>query len=257
MKTISHFEEMSRFLLNNREKYTINELKNILGFKSRTSIVNRLRKLGIKIGNRKGDLTNLLHENLISYYWIGFILADGHITKSNQLVVVSANKDKLHLEKLAYFLNGHVKECKRSPNGIGNYKGSEKTYTRLAIQDKILGNQLKEKFDISNQKTYIPPRYLSRLDDLKLLSLIIGFIDGDGSVTKYKGIKIECHSSWREVLLLFKAIIEKTFLIPVRISLLDSKYCSIHLRQELFYVLKKFAMENGLPIMERKWLKFD
>lgn len=252
-----HTEESALdYILKNRGAKSIAELQKDLGFKSRTSIINRLKQLGIKKGNRKGTLSPLLEENIISYYWMGFILADGHFTKTNQLIVAVSNKDKIHLGKLAYFLNTEVKECKRTLNSPGSYSGSEPTYSRIAIQDKIVGEKIKLKFDISEQKTYNPPKNLKSITNYDLLlALIIGFIDGDGGINVNKTCKIECHSSWYPVLEYFKTILEKKFGISVNISSKEREYTYIQLKQFTVIQLKKFIQNQSIPVMERKWDK--
>lgn len=245
-------QDKLKFIAENWENYSQSELQKLLGFKSRTSIINRFKQLGIRKGNRKGDLSKLLEENLLSYYWIGFILADGHLSSTNQLVVSLANEDKGHLEKLAFFLKGSVKECKRTKSP-GSYVGSEPTYQRLAIQDKTLGLQIKNKFNISNRKTYNPPNNLEHLPNDFLLAIIVGFIDGDGSITTQNYIKIECHNSWKKVLSLFKDVLEKNTNISINESKEGRKYCYIQLKKDIFKFMKNFAIKHQLPILTRKW----
>jgi hypothetical protein len=247
--------DVSIFLLENRDRYSIIELTRILGFKSRTSIINRIKKLNIpRKSQRKGNLNRFLEDTPESYYWMGFILADGHFTKSNQLVVVSAEKDRLHLEKLANFLECTVKTYKRS-FGEGSYEGSEKSYCRVAVQDKILGLCIKEKFQINNQKTYNPPNIQElKLSDNFLISLIIGFIDGDGSFCAPNRIRIECHSSWRDNFLYLKQFLLNIYGISPTISDEFRKFCFLTINTETVKKLREFAIHNKLPIMVRKWL---
>lgn len=53
---------------------------------------------------KKCNLEKLLLDVPETYYWIGFILADGHISKNNRLVVTLSVKDKNHLIKLQKYL---------------------------------------------------------------------------------------------------------------------------------------------------------
>lgn len=249
-------QDVSIFLLQNREKYSITQLCDILGFKSRTSIINRIKRLNLpRKSQRKGSLHKLLEETLETYYWIGFILADGHFTKSNQLVVVSSLKDQLHLEKLAKFLDGQVKIYDRS-DSPGKYEGSEKQFCRIAIQDHKIGKQIKEKFDINNNKTYKPNdlRKLNIQNDL-MKSLIIGFVDGDGSFLTENSIRIECHSAWRNNLFYIKEFCEKYLDAPdMSISDESREHCYITLNSKSTKELRQFALENKLPFMQRKWI---
>lgn len=247
---------MSIFLLENREKFSIKELASILGFKSRTSIINRIKNLSIPPkGNRKGDVSPLLEESLISFYWMGFILADGHFTKSNQLVVSLSLKDKDHLEKLSKFLNCKVKIYKRSICN-GSFKGSQKEFCRIAIQDFEICQKLKVKFDVKNNKTYCPPNLASlNFTDDQFLALIVGFVDGDGSFTNLNSIKIECHSSWRENFIFFSKLSERIFNRKLNVSDETRKYVYTYIPKEVVLQLRQFSVSNKLPFLVRKWLK--
>ena len=48
----------------------------------------------------KNNIKILLEENLESYYWIGFILADGHIDGNKRLQITLKSIDYEHLKKL-------------------------------------------------------------------------------------------------------------------------------------------------------------
>ena len=52
---------------------------------------------------RRGTLDPLLGDGPEAWYWLGFFLADGHITRQGQFVVMLSDKDEDHLEKLAAF----------------------------------------------------------------------------------------------------------------------------------------------------------
>lgn len=250
-------QQVSTFILENRDKYSIAELTKILGFKSKTSIINRIKKLKIPRKNpRKGDALNLLSDDLNAYYWAGFLLADGHFTKTNQLVLVSSTKDKDHLEKFANFIKTTVKTYNRSVSST-NYQGSETQFCRVTIQDKDICRKFVEKFDINPQKTYNPPDFRKwNFTEDQLKSLIIGFIDGDGSFPSPHTIKIECHSSWREILNFFKQSCESFFdekILPISDE--NRKYCYIYFRKAPTEKLREFAISNKLPFLARKWFK--
>jgi len=59
--------------------------------------------------NRKGDLTPLLNDSLETYYWVGFILADGCFQRTNQLMVTLAVNDVDHLEEFAKYLKTTIR----------------------------------------------------------------------------------------------------------------------------------------------------
>ena len=134
------------------------------------------------------NLSPLLLENPISYYWIGFLLADGHFGQKNILKITLSSLDKEHLYNLKTFLN--------IENILSERQGK---YLCLKAMDSNLVPKIKEKFDISNKKTYDPPKNLESIKNKDLLiSLIIGFIDGDGCIAnknKAFSLTVKCHSS--------------------------------------------------------------
>ena len=90
-------------------------------------------------------MEKLLEETNLSYYWIGFILADGHISKNNRLKVGLAIKDIKHLKQLAEYLN--IDKIK-----INKHKKS----CNFNKQSNIV-KEVKNKFNIDNNKTIKPP----------------------------------------------------------------------------------------------------
>lgn len=204
--------------------------------------------------NKHHNIEILLNESHESFYWIGFLLADGTFTKSGELRCHLAIKDLPHLEKLVKYV-----EYK---NKIHLDHNDNPTNCLISIRDEIIVKQIINKFDIHHKKTYNPPHNdiftNMKLDQLK--SLILGFIDGDGSISppksvmsKYVHLTIGCHKSWGDT---FKHISE----------ILSNNWYS-YCYKEVSYLknmtfldiknLKLFALENNLPIMDRKWDNVD
>jgi hypothetical protein len=197
-------------------------------------------------------LENILNNTHENFYWTGFILADGYITKSNRLKVRLALQDHTHLEKLGRFLDVSVNKYKDQ--------------TELIIQDKKIISEYKEKFEINNKKSYNPPSIdmFLKLEMEHLLSLIIGFIDGDGSITYQHGrsdtlLRIKNHSSWLDVLIMFSDVIMKASSItfpPPKIN--NQGYASLVCANlKILQFLKRHVSKHKLPVLERKWDKID
>ena len=191
----------------------------------------------------KNNANVLLNENLETYYWIGFILADGSIKSNNRLVVSLSNKDAEHLEKLGCYISTNIKYSKQ--------------VVSLSAMSVAAIPRLCEKFDIKQDKTYNPPdiNLIKKIEHDKILALIIGFIDGDGSIKnqwkrKDFSIAIKNHSSWLYILNYFSDIITNK-----KLAKINSKgYASLHItRCSDIIKLKNFAIEKKLPILERKW----
>jgi hypothetical protein len=187
----------------------------------------------ISYAKRKGDSSKLLEESIISYYWIGFIMADGHIS-DNRLVVTLSCKDIEHLKKLASFLS-----CKIF---------IRKDKCSLALKDTKNLSELVKKYKIKHNKTYNPPDITSiKADNLKAFA--VGFIDGDGHIcnqTKRKDFKItiKCHSAWLHIL---SYVYGKSYIN-------NSGYAVACItNSEIIKDLKKFVNFHKLPVLERKW----
>ena len=104
-----------------RSKYIHNYLKENYSKKSKNDIISDLGlswnyiqkmahlldiKRSFSESNKSFSLSKLLDGSNISYYWIGFILADGHMTKNNTIQINLNKKDILHLEKLKSLRDG-------------------------------------------------------------------------------------------------------------------------------------------------------
>lgn len=231
-------------LFNNKEiSKKLNRTKSAIDKKAREL---DLKKISLNQHLCKENLKILLEENIISYYYIGYLLADGNF--SNGLSLEISIKDKDHLKEFVNYINYANKISERRNN------------CAIYISDRKNMNELKNKFDISNNKTINPPELdnYKNMDNNMLLSLIIGFIDGDGCIrkttSKQKQICIEIHKSWFSFLNL---ILEKISLIKkvnskVRIN--NRGYATLTIcGNEIFNYLNKFIDENSLPVLKRKW----
>ncbi len=191
-----------------------------------------------KYAKRVGDCSFLLENSYESFYWLGFLLADGHFSKKRRLVLCLAPLDEEHVKKLAKKLN-----CK--------FKYNKHLQPELSVMHTGIIGQLCDKYSIEQNKTCNPPN-LSTITGANLTALSIGFIDGDGCI-KYQHkrkdviIQIKCHSSWLENLqyMFGKSHIEKY-----------SGYAISYIGKiDKLKELKKFVVDNHLPILTRKWDK--
>jgi len=203
---------------------------------------------------RKSNLECLLKETNDIMYIIGFILADGHIDiKNSRLSITVSEKDKDHLIKISGVLNTKVI----------NYEHK----SVLSCQNKDIIPEVVQKYEISNTKTYNPPIFNNyNLTDDQWISLICGFIDGDGCIKFQSGrksniITIKCHSSWIENL---KFIENKIYNIILKESsnkltkINNSGYATLNFTKMLLITkLKEKALTLNIPLLLRKWDKID
>lgn len=203
-----------------------------------------------KRAKKLNNLSILLEDTPESYYWIGFLLADGHFSEK-RIVVGLSEHDKDHLEKFAKYINysGNLRILKREPhNGVC-----------LAAMDTEVVGKLREKFDIKSNKTYNPPKTLSWVPEDLFLCLLAGIIDGDGSIMNFQKrkdvfIRIKQHSSWLPILNEIGEFLGKEKQAKINrngyAELLITGY-------PLIRDLKKRLMGYNLPLLPRKWDKID
>ena len=256
-KVIKWTEEEDRLL---KENYQLKkkDLLKLIPNRSPAAVNIRASLLGLKKERNEyveSQCDVLLENTILSYYWIGFILADGHIENKRRLAVTLAASDKKYLAKLAKFL-----ECGLSFGSTKKYY-----YCSLACQDKYVIPKLAEKFDIHSNKTENPPNLntIPQDDDL-LLAVFCGFIDGDGCIRYQTGrkdcsIRFHLHSSWLSYFIQIWKRLNKIYNVsisPPKIQndgYLGWSICNRKVVNEL----KKFTISNKLPTLQRKWLKIN
>lgn len=172
MKTWTHIEE--NFLIKNYGKIYNKEIASKLN-RSVRSIEKKASNL-----NLKSNLKNFIYsvdknffykESLKTYYWAGFIAADGYIVKNRNGIEINLSiRDRSHLELFK-------KDCKYT----GTIK-DKKDSSRIRIYNVPEWKQvLKDKFNIVEKKSLIlQPPHIVEFD--KIMAFIKGYIDGDGSI---------------------------------------------------------------------------
>ena len=251
-----------------KKNYPEMRIENLCEMLGRTwqSIGGKAKRLGIKRNimfsyESMGSLDLLLQETCESFYWIGFILADGHLRKPCGFSMNLASKDVNHLEKIAKFLK-YKKELREV---------SEKPYGLYAMSFSDPDNffDCVDKFSICSRKAYMPPNISEyEFNDDLLFSLIVGFIDGDGWI-KYKSkegcqLGIVSHEKWKQNLefigdFLYKFCEFSEDREKPNIST-NKRKCTLII-SNLYNVIKmkKKALDLGLGkcFLKRKWNKID
>lgn len=226
-----------------------NDLLKLFPNRSYYAVNQRASKLNLRKERNEyceSNLDVLLEETHEAYYWIGFILADGHVHKNLRLKITLAPKDTNHLQKLANFIKTQLKSNKY-----------QQPY--VSCQEKVIVPQLCKKFDIQQNKTTHPPKiFPTNLDLLK--SLFIGYIDGDGSIKSRKKANICClsihiHKNWLNWLQQIQVLLNINSGKP---KIINDGYTSWHISKHSEMVkLKLHAIKYKLPVLERKWSKIN
>lgn len=229
-----------------------------------------LKKRTRSVGLIKGNLSKLLLDDPISLYWIGFLMADGTFSKRNALKLALSSKDENHLYKFVNWLDKNI-NIYRSEK-ISNKTKKVHKYVIVAIMDHDLVPKIKEKYDISHIKTYIPPninRFNNMSDDL-FIAWFIGFIDGDGNIknqTNRKDFVIQLcnYNTWDKI---YKYIINrlnricnvnclaKPLYYPNDLEHADLTRMTIA-HNTIIKFLKSKIIDLNLPALNRKWDKIN
>ena len=205
-------------------------LLNTFPRRSYNSLMLRARVLGVTSKRQRKrigsfDFLNNITPN--SAYWWGFIMADGHLSKANALIIQLSAKDKTHLEKLSSKLGVKIRDCESPSNAFTNEPSS---FCRLFLQDKDEVTKWKLLLGISGKKTYEPPTLDMFFTEQLFAPFFVGFIDGDGCIwnasgfnkqLNYPNIKIEVHKSWLGTLSKFKHHLSAFYQIAAKV--LESK----------------------------------
>lgn len=208
----------------------------------------------------KNDLSPLLLDSAETYYWIGFILADGHYNRPNGFSITLSAVDDNHLRKLQRYIKSD------SFQYLKNYNQKKHQQVRMCFNDKNLGPKIAEKFNIRRDKTYYPPNLNFIQDKTLFLSLFAGYIDGDGTIEYSKNvrrrikpvtIRFHVHASWQPFLQWIKQQLIKHYSIDIADPSIGGdgylRWCISN-----FSLIKQIKIDLdklNIPLLQRKWDK--
>ena len=215
---------------------------------SKSSIFQKGHNLNDKWSIRDNSLDKLINDkSLETFYWIGFILADGSFY--NNRFEFGLKEDDINvLEAFAKYIDF---------KGIIKHKNYTKS-NRIQFNNKPSIEMFMKKYGFNYDKTYNPCSFESFKNYSKeqLISLLIGIIDGDGNIqengsTYTNVITITAHKLWKNF---YKDLL--TYLdIPLHISEKENDNCiTIRIcKREYCITLKQFIIKNNLFYFSRKW----
>lgn len=187
--TDSDVEDIKNKYLN--EKLSSDEISKIYGCYD-TTILNLLKNNGVDT-SRKRENHNFtkyhVDENYFESidtehksYWLGFLLADGHVTNNGHVMLTLKSDDVDHIKKFADSI-----ESNHPINKNYRYESYD-----VVIGSKIMANSLISK-GFNNHKSweYNVEEIVSNIPDNLIHHFIRGYFDGDGSV----GIYNQTHSN--------------------------------------------------------------
>lgn len=198
-------KEEDEILAANYGKLSFKEIKQFLPHRTEISISARIsnlnlkdddvkKKFSISLGYRKYKVDDYYFSipNLENCYWAGFLAADGNILNGKKIQVDLSIKDRIILENFKNSLDSNM-PIKTRIIKSGYKIGNESCYfrfTSLQIAEDLLKN-----FNIGERKTFnLKPPNIK--DENLIMAFVIGFIDGDGSVSiRRKSIEITSGST--------------------------------------------------------------
>lgn len=217
------------------------------------SIQNVAAILGLKrliCTIRNGDINILFNKSFDSFYWLGFILADGCINEDGTLKVDLAIKDAEHVIKLATYLNTKYYFYPKYRGGKDGATG----ICRVKIKDIILGVKLRDYLGIEGIKTYTPFSLDFIKNKYQMMAFLAGFIDGDGTIYQNGSASIVGHFNYFKFfenlgsnLINYKIITNFTVKISKNTSVIH-----FHRKNDI-QSLKEQLVKMKLPLLSRKW----
>ena len=179
-------------------------------------------------------------------YWIGFILADGYISKNNHVGINLAKKDRNHLEKFKIHLQSEHKIIKTTD-------GRRKSVCyRFEIPSPEMCSAL-SKLGFDNDKTFTA-KVPDILIDLER-HMYRGLVDGDGHIYKRKA-----NNKWEiglcgtyEICESFRNYISKHVDISVRVTKHSSIYRIRFRDQQQVLQIAKLLYSDATIYLDRKY----
>lgn len=177
------------FLKDNFNKYTKKELANILQ-RTESSIQIKANRLGLKRKEKYFYNKEFFKciDNEEKAYWLGFIYADGYVSKNKKgtkysLGIELQKSDDTHLKKFNKSLNGNVQVTYRTRNNIeiaGKCVESANTCVIRLYCTSMALDLINHGCCLNKSKIKTEPKGVS--NDL-IKHFIRGYFDGNGSIT--------------------------------------------------------------------------
>lgn len=179
---------------------TFNQIGEVFGLTER-QVNYRTKKWGLDYSKKKSlDEHFFSREDKATYYWAGFLAADGWIEgERNRVGLALKAEDIGHLEKFKLAVSSSHDICSFMNNSA----------FRIRFNSEIMVRDLHDRFNITPRKThtYVMP-YIE--EDYLLLEFLRGYIEGDGClfITKSNRVQLSLCSARKEFLEEFREICE-------------------------------------------------
>ena len=191
--------------------------------------------------------------NLENSYWAGFFAADGNVGSYNRVALQLSVKDIEHLRKFYNSLEADNKfTVYKRKNGI--------EMCSFSVNSEQIVNDLKNNFNITPRKTFTL-EFPEQLSDENKLAFIVGYIDGDGCISKRVGYNLcaisiignyKFLSSLKNTLYGLCSEEQKN---TSEVRKKDGIFSIVFSKKATVKLLKNKADEMNIPKLSRKWDK--
>ena len=178
-------------------------------------------------------------------------MADAHFYKRGAIKLHLAEADREQINKFRSFVH---------------YTGKAKSCTMNAMNPPIV-KAIREKFGISNRKTYEPCRINWIKNTDLLFALVVGMLDGDGNIRLRRRavstIEMKLHGNWLNNLQFIEQFLYDYFDLEkinnVHLARLRKDGYAVLILSDRYLLacMRKKSEELNLPVMERKWREVD
>ncbi len=235
-KEICDFYLKNKSIIKTIKKFKLssNTIKNIL--KSNNIKILTSSQVNLKFKNEYVFNTIDTHEKA---YWLGFLAADGNLSKLGQLRLQLAEKDKQHLLKFYKFMGGAGKVSKH----ITVLNNTTYTGYSVAFKSKILTNSLLKHNIVPNKSLTLTMSEF--IDDKYLPSYILGMFDGDGTIGFYNNkLQFGIISSKFIIQKIQEILISKCFINKTKLSRRGKAYCLNYCGNQNVYKIMTYLYSN-------------
>ncbi len=181
-------------------------------------------------------------DNHEKAYWLGFLWADGSLSRKKQLSLSLHKKDSNHIEKF--------KSAIKSEHPIKDIKGQE--MSKIVISSYEMSEHLIEKGLIPNKTMdYIEPKFPEEFR----WSFLLGLFDGDGCITSPLAFRICLRPElglW--IMKWIAPYVEKPHLYDVKNK--QVKILSVSNKKDALFLYKEMY-ECNTSFLGRKKIKFE
>lgn len=233
----------------------------------KTSSKFMCRPCAAKIGCAAAAIKNKIHsqnnqffrENRLKvFYWAGFIAADGYVSETDNYLQIKIT-DRILLER--FLLDTKSTNPIFDVNDNSGFYSKNKIY-RIVITNHFWVKDLKERFNIvqNKSKRLLPPNDISWSKE-QIKSFLVGFLDGNGSITSASGYPVIKFYSTEPFLIWVKQKISDFYPFDFSQNSIYNReawnICELNIYCKKAIIVMEDLYTLPIPKLDRKWDKVE